>query len=938
MKKNQTNKRRLMLFGVKLASGVYPPWKDHYINYDQLKDALKEEETKQQIKDKAAKSKNKFKWSDKDEGNFVSLLDKELEKVYSFQVETYNSVLETLDDLEEKEIIGDDEKKNEVNNKLHIADFEKILEDCLTKAQELDNFSRLNYTGFIKIVKKHDKLHKNYPSVKALLNVRLKELPFHSEEYSPLLYKISFLYNLFRDNNGQNLITPSVRNSFRDVVARSESLSKSSKLNTISSLEESHYDIFKFWIHPDNLMEVKTRILRHLPVLVYASNPSADGGDDTNFSNQIPTSLNDISLVNEENKDLETINSSSSSSSKSDEGDSEILSAMNSKIGSKLKEVIANGQQTKEYFDPVITCLYFDNEHLEMYNNKLLKAEDYASIRLRWMGRLINKPEVVLEKKQFINSSAVAQQSESLSSNNGMTSSHKNDDYVYTKLTMKPKFITSFINGQKDYEEKLLSKLEKSNNNPRILESTKEICENLQNSITQSNLAPVLRTMFIRTAFQIPDDDRIRITIDSDILFIREDAFDHDRPIRDSNNWHNHILDSSSSNPLKFLRQGEFNKFPYALMEIKVKRPSNSNGNKFSSPALYTSKHSKWLSDLTNSHLVKEVPNFSKFIQGMAVFHSGDDEKVDALPYWFLDIENGIKIDPQQAYEEEQRKLAKQLETERRQSRIKRLSMAGFEVPTKDGTDNKESLLSSLKNNIELQKNNKVDDTVDDDDESEDEFDVEQFIKDGKKKEVNMLQILTNSKLSTVDSEDEEIELPPGVEKPTEYLKNAGPVKVEAKVWLANERTFNRWMHVCVLMSLLTFTIYNSAKQANFPKLAEILAYFYFALTVGSVAWAYKTYSYRMKVINERSDKHLDAPLGPVILAVCVGLTMVFNFIAAFKAASKLKSPQTPVGNSTVFGINNYIENVGHPRLVGVELPSHLESIQEYIYDFVNRF
>lgn len=227
---------------------------------------------------------------------------------------------------------------------------------------------------------------------------------------------------------------------------------------------------------------------------------------------------------------------------------------------------------------------------------------------------------------------------------------------------------------------------------------------------------------------------------------------------------------------------------------------------------------------------------------------------------------------------------------------------------------------------------------MDDDDESEDEFDVEQFIKDGKKKEVNMLQILTNSKLSTVDSEDEEIELPPGVEKPTEYLKNAGPVKVEAKVWLANERTFNRWMHVCVLMSLLTFTIYNSAKQANFPKLAEILAYFYFALTVGSVAWAYKIYFYRMKIINERSNKHLDAPLGPVILAFCVGLTMVFNFIAAFKAASKLKSPQTPVGNSTVFGINNYIENVGHPRLVGVELPSHLESIQEYIYDFVNRF
>lgn len=383
-----------MLFSVKLASGVYPPWKDHYINYDLLKDALKEEETKKQIKDKASNTKNKFQWTDRDEKNFVSLLDEELEKVYSFQVETYNSVLETLDGLEEKEIIGDSEQTEE--NKLHIADFEKILEDCLTKAQELDNFSRLNYTGFIKIVKKHDKLHKNYPSVKALLNVRLKELPFHSEEYSPLLYKISFLYNLFRDNNGQNLITPSLKSSFKDVVSRSESLSKSAKLNTIFSLEESHYDIFKFWIHPDNLMEVKTRILRHLPVLVYASNPSSED-EDKNFVNQVPTSLNDIALVNEDGNQLETVNSSSSSG-KSDESDVEIMAAMNSKIGSKLKEVIAHGESNKEYFDPVITCLYFDNEELEMYNNKLLKTDDYSSVRLRWMGRLINKPEVVLEK------------------------------------------------------------------------------------------------------------------------------------------------------------------------------------------------------------------------------------------------------------------------------------------------------------------------------------------------------------------------------------------------------------------------------------------------------------------------------------------------------------------------------------------------------------
>lgn len=914
-----------MLFSVKLASGIYPPWKSYYIDYDKLKDCLKEEETKQKVKDKASKSKNTFKWTDQDEGIFVDLLDKELEKVYGFQVKTYNEVLEILNDLEEKDIIGDDENADSAE-KLHVADFQKILEDCLTKAQELDNFSRLNYTGFIKIVKKHDKLHVNYPSVKALLNVRLKELPFHSEEYSPLLYKISFFYNLFRDNNGTNIITPSVNNSFNQTFSKSTSFSKSSKLNTIAALEESHYDTFKFWVHPDNLMEVKTRILRHLPVLVYASNPSAEGGNDTDFINQVPTSINDISLI-EDSRNLSPFSSNSSST--------DDLSGSLPELGPKLKEVIAKGKKNAEYFDPVITCIYFDNENLELYNNKLLKIDDYASVRLRWIGRLVNKPEVVLEKKQFLNSPVAAQQSDQMKSKTDKSSSSEDDDYIHTKLRIKPKFISSFINGQKDYEDKLLYKLERSNNKQSVLEATKNICENLQKTIVDNHLEPVLRTMFIRTAFQIPDDDRIRITIDSDMLFIREDSFDHDRPIRPPNSWHNQVLDSSASNPLKFLRQGEFNKFPYALMEIKVKRPSNSNGNKFSSPALYSSKHSKWLSDLTNSHLVKEVPNFSRFIQGMAVFHSGDDEKVDALPYWFLDIENGIKIDPQQAYEEEQRKLAKQIETERRQSRIKRLSMVDAMIQEEGDLNaasnaaSRGSLLASLKKTADLQKQEQIAE----EEESEDEFDVEEFINVSKKKETNMLNILTNAKLNNIDSEEEEIYLPPGVEKPKQYLKNAGPVRVEAKVWLANERTFNRWLHVCVLMSLLTFTIYNSAKAANFPRLAEVLAFGYFFLTIASVAWAYRIYFYRLKIIEERSDKHLDAPLGPVVLAVCVGLTIIFNFVAAFKNASKYahRDPSTLPVNGTV-ALNSFV----HPRLA-VELPEHLKHIQKTVFDFVNK-
>ena len=76
--------------------------------------------------------------------------------------------------------------------------------------------------------------------------------------------------------------------------------------------------------------------------------------------------------------------------------------------------------------------------------------------------------------------------------------------------------------------------------------------------------------------------------------------------------------------------------------------------------------------------------------------------------------------------------------------------------------------------------------------------------------DATFFNILTgrNSKLTGIDSEEEELELPAGVQKPVNYLKNLGPVRVEAKVWLANERTFNRWLSITTLLSILTFSSY----------------------------------------------------------------------------------------------------------------------------------
>jgi SPX domain protein involved in polyphosphate accumulation len=67
-----------------------------------------------------------------------------------------------------------------------------VLEDLdgITKeVSELERFSRINFTGFLKAAKKHDRKRGSNYRVQPLLQVRLGALPFNSEDYSPLLYR-----------------------------------------------------------------------------------------------------------------------------------------------------------------------------------------------------------------------------------------------------------------------------------------------------------------------------------------------------------------------------------------------------------------------------------------------------------------------------------------------------------------------------------------------------------------------------------------------------------------------------------------------------------------------------------------------------------------------------------------------------------------------------
>jgi vacuolar transporter chaperone complex subunit 2/3 len=343
----------------------------------------------------------------------------------------------------------------------------------------------------------------------------------------------------------------------------------------------------------------------------------------------------------------------------------------------------------------------------------------------------------------------------------------------------------------------------------------------------------VLRITYTRSAFQIPGDDSVRINLDHDIAMIREDALDEDRPCRDPNDWHRRDIDDSGQEyPFPHVRRGEICRFPFAVLEIKTA----VKGEVQSEP--------KWVADLMRSHLVKETPRFSKYAHGASVLF---ENYVNLLPFWLSEVDDDIRKDPQQVYDEQ--------EQERRAGGRRKVVWGPRESISAASGDAEDKQAESSEPKIPVT-------------EAEPPREPRKQVQ----RQQSLFSLLRSSGSRTP------IRLPPGVRKPASYLKNAGPVKVETKVWLANERTFIKWMHVSTLMATLSLALYNGAASVG-NTLARDFGMVYLLLAVGSAVWAYVVYMYRSKEIRNRSPKHMDDRIGPLIVGIAIVIALVANFV-----------------------------------------------------------
>ncbi|RYP74379.1 hypothetical protein DL771_003046 [Monosporascus sp. 5C6A] len=446
-----------MKFGEQLRSSIIREYQWHYIDYDGLKKELKAASGPSSAvsEDNRPKSRRR-QWTEDDEQRFIERLYGELDKVYT-KTKVKQSEIQRLIAINEQEVRKVVDQVNQRGldepgpSEESFVLLEENLSDIIADVHDLAKFVQLNYTGFYKILKKHDKMTQWH--LRPSFDSALKKKPFYNEDFDAEVVKLSKLYDLVR-TKGNPVKGDSAAGGAQGSFVRQTT---------------------KYWVHPDNVTEVKLIILKHLPILVF------------------------------------------------------------------------NASKEFEPQDSAITSIYYDNpEKFDLYEGRLKKTEGAEAIRLRWYGGM-QQDQIFVERK-----------------------THREDwtgeQSVKARFSMKEKNVNAYMRGDL-LPEAIFEKARKEGKKPaKVIDEQEALAREVQYSVLKKGYKPVCRSFYNRTAFQLPADARVRISLDTELTMVREDNSDGIR--RSGDNWRR--MDIGIDWPFSQLPPGDVVRFPYAVLEVKL--------------------------------------------------------------------------------------------------------------------------------------------------------------------------------------------------------------------------------------------------------------------------------------------------------------------------------------------------------------------------------
>lgn len=725
-----------MKFGEQLKTSLIRDYYYYYISYDDLKTDLK-------------KTLAKSSWTGKDEERFVSLLETELDKVFTFQKVKSGEISRRIKDAEKEvvQVVRALESETNKPDEQEFEDLEEELSDIIADVHDLAKFSRLNYTGFQKIIKKHDK--QTGWNLKPIFAVRLNAKPFFKENYDILVVKLSKLYDLVR-TRGNPVLGDSAAGGGQQNFVRQTT---------------------KYWVHPDNITELKLIILKHLPVLVFNSN----------------------------------------------------------------KEF--------EIEDSAITSIYYDNRELDLYKGRLEKTEGAEAIRLRWYGGM-KSDQIFVERK-----------------------THREDwtgeKSVKARFALKEKHVNEFLAGKFTVQQAFEKARKDGKKSLKEIESLEALAREVQYTTLTKKLRPVVRSFYNRTAFQLPGDARVRISLDTELTMVREDNFDgHDRT---SGNWRR--MDIGVDWPFNQLPPGDVERFPYAVLEVKLQTQLGQ-------------EPPQWVRELVSSHLVEAVPKFSKFIHGCATLLP---DMVDLIPFWLPQMDTDIRKpvtqhygierpahygsslsgdddeddDPSDLeYIDEEEALGEARPIVRFDSRRSALASAGTDITLTNGSDETSPLLGSsgpIRRRPVPGESFKA-------------FLFSPYYAVADFFYSTFLEPVNVAKVPKGTEYISDIKVPKG-------KRISVPVRIEPKVYFANERTFLSWIHVGIVLAAMAGALLNFGNHA-----AVKASVGFFLTAVLTIVYSIGLYLWRVVHIRNKDAVRYDDRIGPNVICGALAAATFANF------------------------------------------------------------
>lgn len=493
----------------------------------------------------------------------------------------------------------------------------------------------------------------------------------------------------------------------------------------------------------------------------------------------------------------------------------------------KLDELRGDSQLTNS--------VYLDNQSLELYHGRLEKYPGAIAMRYRWYGD--KEPEVVfVERKTH-------------------KESWKGELSVKERFTLMPEQVVPFSEGTYTVDmavDDLLKR--KPRTSAAELDDFRRLFTECQDQVVGKQLEPMMRTQYMRVAYQIPFDASVRVSLDTNLLMMKENP-DCAPSCEEAGRWFR--------DPSLLVKRTEVTYFPHAVLEVKL---SLAEGEECP----------RWVEDLVErSGYLTLVHKMSKFIHGCAVLLP---DMVQSMPYWIDDL----SLRPSILHSQPDRALTPRGGHVPRSGPSRGSSVDNASVV--DDDHQQRPMLSGprailLPPTTNLAGVPYTDST---------KFCAEEMA----------------SLLNTAGG----LNPPPrppgrgiwdrtmhalGLRKPTSrtvqpyMLPRKIPMRIEPKTFLANERTFLNWLNMAVHLgaigtALVGFSIGLSTTEANqsLARPVQLVAVFVMPVSVVICLYASWVFFHRADRIRKREGS-FDDRIGPPVLALIVVIALWGTFIAA---------------------------------------------------------